>query len=223
MTTSNKTWIEIALMPLVVALVGIVGTFIVTQQQVETVALKADEDRQVKLLEMFIERITDNDAAVRMRALSYLEIMDSRLAWKLATAAAQAEPVGSPVKQAAERAVAESDARIRGIARVYLHIRNEQDRAGAEKISELLEQNGFVVPGIQRVDKLAPNESQVRYFQSGDQEKAQKLAAILKPLNITVSLKHIGGYTRPDGTAPANLEIWFAPGEPKLPQSQGLK
>ena len=57
----KKSWAEIILMPLVVAIVGIVGTYLITKQSGEDATLlgkaqllstkeQADADRQVKIL-----------------------------------------------------------------------------------------------------------------------------------------------------------------------------
>lgn len=49
----KKNWTEIFLIPLVLAVVGILGTHFITQQQERNAQAKADSDRQVKILEIF--------------------------------------------------------------------------------------------------------------------------------------------------------------------------
>jgi flagellar basal body-associated protein FliL len=67
----SKTWIEIILMPLVIALVGVLGTHWITKEQevsalaaskaqIESAKEAAKADRQIKLLEIFSEKIASD-------------------------------------------------------------------------------------------------------------------------------------------------------------------
>ena len=48
----RKRWVEVALMPLVVAVVGTLGTYLLTSQQREAAEARAAADRQIKILEI---------------------------------------------------------------------------------------------------------------------------------------------------------------------------
>ena len=49
-----KKWVEVALMPLVIAVVGIMGTYLITNEQREAAEIRADADRQIKILDIFL-------------------------------------------------------------------------------------------------------------------------------------------------------------------------
>jgi hypothetical protein len=119
----GKTWIEIILMPLVVALVGILGTLWITKEQeasahtasmaqIESAKEAADADRQIKMLEIFSEKIASKEQDQRILALRILGAVEPELAEKLATAVADSEPVGSRVKETAQQVAGEASALI---------------------------------------------------------------------------------------------------------------
>ncbi len=95
----KKSFMEIVLMPLVVAAVGVMGTYFLTQQQQSNALAKADADRQVKILEIFAEKITSPDERERILGLRLLEAVDPDLAAKLAHAVAEGEKEDSKVQQ----------------------------------------------------------------------------------------------------------------------------
>ncbi len=78
----KKSCIEVVLMPLAVALVGMFGTYFITSQQQESAETKAVADRQVKILEIFAEKITSSDESERIFALRLLGTVDNDLAAK---------------------------------------------------------------------------------------------------------------------------------------------
>lgn len=118
----QKSWIEVFLMPLVIALVGTGGTYFITAQQ-ERNALQAREaqlqsarelaeaDREIKIIEMFSEKITSTEKSERIMALRLLRAIDGELAGKLAEAVQEAEPAISEVRQVAQEVKAYSAAR----------------------------------------------------------------------------------------------------------------
>lgn len=109
----NKSWIEVFLMPLVIAMVGTAGTYFITAQQ-EKSALQAREaqlqsarelaeaDREIKIIEMFSEKITSTEESERIMALRLLRAIDGELAGKLAEAVQEAEPTSSEVRRVAQ-------------------------------------------------------------------------------------------------------------------------
>jgi hypothetical protein len=119
----EKTWIEIILMPLVVALVGILGTYWITREQeasarassmaqIESAKEAADADRQIKVLEIFSEKIASKEQDQRILALRILGAVEPELAERLATAVAKSEPAGTRVKETAQQVAGEASARI---------------------------------------------------------------------------------------------------------------
>jgi hypothetical protein len=212
----GKNWIEIILMPMVVAGVGIWGTHLITREQEQNAQIKAIADRQVKLLELFADKITSKDDSQRILALGLLKAMDGDLAAKLASAAVEAEPEGSKVRNFAAAAAAEATARARLSPRVYMHVQNDDDRPAVRKLSDLLEKQGVVVPGIQQVGSKAPKDTQLRYFRKTEKDEAQRIASILGSAAVRVTVNYISGYEDSNAIRPMHFEIWFSPGEPKM-------
>jgi hypothetical protein len=115
-----KSWVEIVLMPLVVALVGIIGTITITNQQAENAALLrktelektqeiADADRQIKILEIFSEKITSSDEKDRILAIRLLTALDGSLATKLATAVSESADKNSDIRRVAKEVSKQSE------------------------------------------------------------------------------------------------------------------
>jgi hypothetical protein len=93
--------------------------------------------------------------------------------------------------------------------RVYIHIRDEQQREQAKKLSSVLEQNGFLVPGIERVAS-GPKRTEVRYFLPEQQAQgAKKISDIVaQTIGEPVVPTQIRGY---EGKVNSKqFEIWLA-------------
>jgi hypothetical protein len=93
---------------------------------------------------------------------------------------------------------------------IYLHIRDEQQRAGAKQIAARLEEKGFVVPDIQLVD-TGPANTQLRYFHTSEQSQAVETVRILHSLNVDAKLQYISGYEYSTKVPLNHFELWFAP------------
>ena len=90
----HKSWIEIAFMPLVIALVGFFVSYSITESQNESAnrisaaqvmvtERKNDSDNELKALELFMKYISDKDARVRVQAINLLVAIKPNLASKL--------------------------------------------------------------------------------------------------------------------------------------------
>jgi hypothetical protein len=212
----NKNWIEIFLMPLVIAGVGILGTYLITQQQELNAIAKADSDRQIKILEIFAEKITNDDIKQRLLAIKLLRALDDDLAEKLASAVAEAEPDKSKIKKVATKVADVAKARIELRPRIYMHVQSNNEKEAAQAVEQLLERNDWTVPGIQRVGIKTPDSSQLRYFRKVEKSTAEKIRDILKNENYDISLTYIPGYEDSKSIRPMHFEIWFSPGRPKV-------
>lgn len=98
--------------------------------------------------------------------------------------------------------------------RLYLHIADDADREIARRLIPLLEKQGFIVPGIERVTRPPP-VNDVRYFRSndGEQAAAQDVARALRGVGIGgVQVKFIAGYENSTSIRPCHYEAWFVPG-----------
>lgn len=113
----GKRWTQIVIMPVVVAVVGIGGTWLVTDQQhkntvlltqqqnrtaelarkaqIESAQETAAADRQIKVLEIFVEKIQSPEPTQREFALRILTAVDGQLAARLASAVLETETTTS--------------------------------------------------------------------------------------------------------------------------------
>lgn len=95
--------------------------------------------------------------------------------------------------------------------RVYLHIRVEQQRDRARELAKHLETQGFVVPGIERVE-AGPTTAELRYYFPGDAQEANEVVALLQAAGLTVSPRHLSGREQVPGVRPRLYELWLDPG-----------
>jgi hypothetical protein len=92
---------------------------------------------------------------------------------------------------------------------VYIHARNEAQRARAEQMVEALAKKGIRVSGI-KVVPAGPNRSDVRYFRSEEADEAAQVLRALRDVGLSVDgPKRIAGL---ESTAPPRqYELWLAP------------
>lgn len=213
--SERKSWIEIILMPLMVALVGIVGTHLITAQQEKNAREKASADRQIKILEIFSQKITSRDKEDRILALRLLSAVDDNFAAKLAIAVSQTEPQQSEVSKVASIVAEEATARAGLLPRVYVHICKEDDRSAARSVAEKLKTKGFIVPGIERLVDVEPSSSELRYFRKDEKAEANQIVEYLSTQGVVVNLIYIPGYETSQKIRAKHYELWFAAGQPK--------
>ena len=87
------------------------------------------------------------------------------------------------VRNAVESAV---EATPRGgaiLPRIYVHIADEAQRSHTKQLTATLQEEGYLVPGIQRV-KRSPRASQVRYFHHDEAGPAEQLADMLRAQGV---------------------------------------
>ncbi len=216
----KKSWVEIILMPLVVVLIGSIGTWLITQQQEKNARLVsrsqiasaekiAKADLQVKVLDMFSTRIASADDNQRILGLKMLSAVDPVMAAKLASVVAETEPAKSEVQKVAQQVA--SDARALP-ARVYIHIRQDEDRPRALVVEQILETRGFTVPDIIRVGRNSPQTTELRYFHETERQEASQIVYILKSTGLPTNLKYIDGYETASSVGPRHYELWISPG-----------
>jgi hypothetical protein len=98
-------------------------------------------------------------------------------------------------------------------ARIYLHIRDELQRAAAERLAIAIRAPDRDVPGIERLD-VGPAKTELRYFRSSDKAEAEQLAAQLRANGVAVETKLVAGYEDSRRISPRHSAVWLAPGEP---------
>lgn len=93
-------------------------------------------------------------------------------------------------------------------ARVYFHIQNEEQRAGASRVaSALTRETSAVVPGIQKLDQV-PRTCELRYFKMADAAEAEKLAATLRNEGMDAVPKYVPGFESAQKLRPRHFELW---------------
>lgn len=101
----------------------------------------------------------------------------------------------------------------RVLPRVYIHIRREDQRERAAALGRALEEAGFVVPGIERLVDIGPNESELRYFRQLDAEMADAefAAATLRAAGLPIDAKFVAGFEDSTQIRARHYELWLAP------------
>lgn len=80
-----KKWVEVALMPIVVAVVGIIGTYLITNEQRQAAEVRAEADRQIKILDIFADKMISANPEERIMAARLTMALDNDLALKIMT------------------------------------------------------------------------------------------------------------------------------------------
>jgi ribosome-binding factor A len=99
------------------------------------------------------------------------------------------------------------------LPRIYMQIVNSEDRTRAESIRKTLEQAGYLVLGIELVEKAAGTQkvSDVRYYRDDDAKQAQRIADLLEKAgesNVKVFIP--AGKKDSPNVRPNHYEIWLA-------------
>jgi len=98
--------------------------------------------------------------------------------------------------------------------RVFVHIKEEQNRSLVGRIADTLQKAGFQVQGIERVD--GETNGDVRYFHSEDEVAAEQVKNLvekgLQDEGVQMDLKVIPTPRLASGVSPGTLEVWL----PKL-------
>lgn len=112
---------------------------------------------------------------------------------------------GPPIPKQTVRAVANPE---KG-PMLFIHIRNESQRAQARKIASGLAPHSIVISGI-RVDQSGPKRADLRYFRAGERDEANYLARALGRLGVSgLGVTRVEGYEA--AGAPRHFELWLPP------------
>lgn len=93
-------------------------------------------------------------------------------------------------------------------ARVFIQIADESQRPKMQGLQEKLRRLGFAAPGIENVKGKAgiPANPNVRYFNDGDKQAAEKVVAELKAAGFPTAYPYRVNMKAP----PGSLEIWLS-------------
>jgi len=98
--TTEKSKLEILIIPIVITIIGIISTCLITNMQIknaetlskaqiESTEKTIKSDQQIKIIEIFSEKITSKDLNEREIAVRILGALDTELAEKMMTAIVQ--------------------------------------------------------------------------------------------------------------------------------------
>ncbi|MGH8477052.1 MAG: SPOR domain-containing protein [Methylococcales bacterium] len=92
---------------------------------------------------------------------------------------------------------------------VYIQIAAEEQREKAQQIRNVLQQKGYVAPGIENISGKAdiPKNTNVRYFNEEDKSIADAVVSILKEHGISSAYAYRVSRLK---VKPGSLEIWFS-------------
>jgi hypothetical protein len=110
---SKKSIFELLLLPVVVTIVGSISTYMITQQQLKSAELVSKtqlesterttrSDQQIKIIQIFSDKITSKDIREREIAVRILKALDTSLALKLISSIAETNSEDPSVKQVAQ-------------------------------------------------------------------------------------------------------------------------
>jgi hypothetical protein len=90
---------------------------------------------------------------------------------------------------------------------LYIHVRNEAQRARAERMIQPLAKRGIRVTGIKLV-RFGPSVPDLRYFRSAERDEAVKVALALRDIGIPAQHLHqVSGFER--RATPRQFELWL--------------
>ncbi len=180
------------------------------------------EDVGIRLrFAQYFRNVTRSDT-LRERWQDYLTIVQAEYNEKKAekeslVAKAQVESITGQEKDVLQARIQELEAALNPTppkevalltSRVYLHVRNAEQKLKANEVLNILSAGGFSVPGIQ-VLSMGPKETEFRYFRKREKEYAMAAMELLKD-NIEIKLIYVPGYEASTGIRDRHFEIWFS-------------
>ncbi|HJQ27029.1 MAG TPA: hypothetical protein VKA60_24285 [Blastocatellia bacterium] len=99
--------------------------------------------------------------------------------------------------------------------RVYLQINDESQREKANQVAELLQKQGFIVPGVENVSRksITTTKTDVRFYTDNPEGAGDlsKIKAALKQVEITPLERPLGntGANASTKVRPRHYEVWF--------------
>lgn len=97
------------------------------------------------------------------------------------------------------------------LPRVYFHIREERQREKLKPLVDALIAKGFSVPRVIFVGTNAPVETQLRYFQRGEQEDEDQTQILraLRSKGLTIEERYIPPSPELVRIRPRHYEVWL--------------
>ncbi len=103
-------------------------------------------------------------------------------------------------------------------ARVYMHIRSENQRNTAKVILDKLDRKGLNMPGIELVNVGPTNQTELRFFRKSEEAEANEITSFLKEMNVPNAVaKYVPGFENSTSLRSRHYEIWFSPDSLRQP------
>jgi cell division septum initiation protein DivIVA len=130
------------------------------------------------------------------------------------------------VRQAIKEVIDSSPNTADILPRIYIQIKDESQRPRARQIANKLEDNKFIVPGIENVGEKASGNTVLKYFHKTDEENAdaKKIVDLLRGEKIVADAQYTPGFENSNRIRRRHYELWFgsdfSPPRPKNIQVQ---
>ena len=225
------------MLPIVVAIIGGIYTYIQdtnheanAQQEHQNAEVRYRADRATNLLKHFA---SDNKRE-RLLAIKVAEELGKEKQLPDELASALIEIAKSDPSAEVAGAAAEATNNIKGVTtinqegnlqtvtstasetiakippRVYFHIRNENQREKAEQIAAKLQEKGFIVPGIEKLNE-GPTNTELRFFNGSEPADTQALVNLLNQLGLKVNPVDLSSrYKNSTSIRPRHYEVWIS-------------
>ena len=211
------------LLPLVIAGVGLVFSYIQHRSDVE--------QRKADRVTSFIKHLASDNVEEKELALRVMNVLidqgqlPSELGPALISSAANSNKTISQLSQGAITKLARTDSTLEKTfvqavqqnqdlaekvqARVFIHASTDVQAKLSEEIAAYLGKNGFTISEIQRVEASAsPDTTQIRYFRQNEKNEVDKIIKQLLDFGLKKVEDHfLEGYE--SSVRPKTYELWF--------------
>jgi len=104
-------------------------------------------------------------------------------------------------------------------AQIYLHIQSPIQHKIAQRLTQQLQDKGYVIPKAAILEPKGPPRTEVRYFSPAEAEEATAIALLVnQPYRAPATSSYIRGRKDTSKTQPRRYEIWLGP-EPHSPRN----
>jgi hypothetical protein len=97
-------------------------------------------------------------------------------------------------------------------AQIYLHIQSPIQHKIAQRLTQQLQDKGYVIPKAAILEPKGPPRTEVRYFSPAEAEEATAIAMLVnQPYRAPATSSYIRGRKDTSKTQPRRYEIWLGP------------
>ena len=177
-----------------------------TKKAADLEATSKSRQKEIDDLELKIQSKQDE--------IAKLELKSNALSEVIANADQQS------VRQAVNEIIMSKPLTAAALPRIYIQIRDEAQRRGAQYIASKLQENGFIVPDIENVGDKTSGSTTLKYFRQNPDEAAdvKKIVEILQSEKVKTGIQYISGFEASNKIRSRHYELWcgsdFSPPRP---------